>query len=113
MDGVPLRGESVTWGDNQEQWLGRNGAAQEEPARHKVSTFQGSRLHLIPLGGQDYSYRCVQVRAGLGMGAGKAKLGGQGECPPGWSAWAPPTPGGGLADGLVCLGPPEPWWWAG
>ena len=24
----------------------------------------------------------VQVRAGLGMGAGKAKLGGQGECPP-------------------------------
>ena len=32
MDGVPLRGESVTWGDNQEQWLERNGAAQEEPA---------------------------------------------------------------------------------
>jgi len=82
MDGVPLRGESVTWGDNQEQWLERNGATQEEPARHKVSTFQGSRLHLIPLGGQDYSYRCVQVRAELGMGAGKVKLGGQGECPP-------------------------------
>lgn len=46
MDGMSLRGESVTWGDNQEQWLERNGAAQEEPARHKASTFQASRLTL-------------------------------------------------------------------
>lgn len=81
MDGMPLRGESLTWGDNQQQRLEGNGAAQGQPARHQVSTLQGSRLTLAASHPPWRSGLFLQVHAGEGW-AGKVKLGGQGECPP-------------------------------
>lgn len=78
---MPLRGESLTWGDNQQQRLEKNGAAQGEPARHQVSTLQGSRLTLAASHPRWRSGLFLQVHAGEGW-AGKVKLGGQGECPP-------------------------------